>query len=152
MKARLFFLYVLFAFLIVILLGALIWPFLRVDERLRDLLIQQVDPTFDGTVELRQVHLSLASLSLHGLEILPKDEMWSLQIERALISFSLWKYFQGGLSLQNSITGLDIQSPSFNLRLAHGDSTSARPELGWSLIESAPEILWGKRLSLTAGD
>ncbi len=152
MKARLFFLYVIFAFLIVILLGALIWPFLRVDERLRDLIIQQVDPSFDGSVELRQVHLGLGSLSLNGLEIRPKDERWLLRMERALISFSLWKYLLGGFSLQNSITGLDIQSPSLSLRLAHGDSASARPELGWNLMESAPEILWGKRLNVTAGD
>jgi len=152
MKTRVFFLYVIFALLIVTLIGALLWPFLQVDERLRDLLIQQVDPSFGGTVELRQLHLGFGSLSLNGLEVREKDELWSLQVDRALIRFSLWKYLLSGFKIQNSITALDLQSPSFNLRLSPGDSASARPSLGWNLVESAPEILWGKKLSLNAGD
>lgn len=156
MKVRAFLLYVALALLLVFLGAALVWPFLRVDERLRDLLIEEIDPTFAGAINLRRVHLGFGSLDLIGLEVRPESESWSLQTEKATIDFNLLRFITHGFRPQSALTSISIYSPTLQLRSPVKDSLRAEqpkqsPGLQWTLLDNVPEIFWEKKAEISSG-
>jgi len=155
MSIRTYLLYFALIVLILILIGALIWPFLHVDSRLRDALLSQLGASFEGTVDIKRVTPGFFALNLYGLEITDARETYSLEVQEVRVDFGVWKFISHRFRILNSISDVTIICPKVTIRTSGGDSVSTNLERRsssiWELLRNLPDAVWIESATLEQG-
>lgn len=155
MSIRTYLLYFALVILLLILIGALIWPFLHVDSRLRDALLSQLGASFEGTVDIKRVTPGFFALNLYGLEITDIREIYSLEVQEVRVDFSIWKFISHRFKILNSISDVTILHPEVTIRTSAQDSVSTnsikRSSSIWELLRNLPDAVWIESVTLEQG-
>ncbi|MFH1862937.1 MAG: translocation/assembly module TamB domain-containing protein [bacterium] len=156
MSLRLWLLCVFFALLLLITFTVLIWPFLHVDNFIKDLLVEQTDAFFSGTIELQRATPGLSSLNLVGLHVQDSLGFWSFRADNIRISFSLIKFVRRRFNFLESITSVTFSNPELTYRISPTEETSEeaapKPEFSfWDSISKIPDALWLESVTLRGG-
>ncbi len=155
MRIRTRLLHTAFTLLLLILLAALIWPFLNVEERIRRSVQQQMNADFPGSVTLKKVELGFFTVNLLGLDITAPEESYRLRIAEMRLHFSPWKWISHSLNLLGGISSVDAAGVEISLRLpreaARNEERDTHLQVTWDLLQKIPDFLWIERGSLSAG-
>jgi len=152
MKVRTPLLYFIFTLLFVLTFTALIWPFIHLEDKIRDYALNYIDDYYKGEVYIRSVELGWFSLSFDGVEFYDSDERYAVQLDEVHIRYNPFKYFTGGFNPFSTITSVSIQRPNFDLRL-FGDGQKSESKLdslalNWENIRKLPDYVWLRQIDI----
>ncbi|TKJ39811.1 hypothetical protein CEE37_11075 [candidate division LCP-89 bacterium B3_LCP] len=155
MSIRTYLLYVALALLVVILVGALTWPFLHVDRYLTNLIQEQLGRSFEGAVEIKRAAPGFFALNLYDLEVKDSANKYHLQVNDIRISFSLFELLRSKFDILKSIKSININRPQINLHLKPKKSPSGGKKevngMGWEAIGELPDEFWVDNLDIENG-
>ncbi|MFH1734984.1 MAG: hypothetical protein ABIE92_09755, partial [bacterium] len=69
-------LYFLFALLFVLICTALLWPFIQLDDKIRDLALGYAEDYHSGKVNIRKVSLGFFHVTFNGIEIFDAEDKY----------------------------------------------------------------------------
>lgn len=155
MSRRTIILYLVFVVLAITIFMTVAWPFLHVEDYLREFLLKQLSPSFTGAVELRRVAPGFGTLTLFGFGLQDSSETWSVKADQIQIRFSLIRFVTSRFSILQSVADVSVRNPAVSFRLMQGRSFAASDEspdtLRWKTIEDLPSALWIENLRLDSG-
>ncbi|MBU1651740.1 hypothetical protein KKA00_05945, partial [bacterium] len=146
-------LYFLFALLFVLICTALLWPFIQLDDKIRDLALGYAEDYHSGKVNIRKVSLGFFHVTFNGIEIFDAEDKYIFTLEKVRIRYNPIRYFTEGFKPLGIITTVDIFEPEFDLRLdarsvngsaARSDTTA----FGWESVRRLPDYTWIKGINV----
>ena len=156
MRIRTSLLYILFSLLLLIIVGALLYPFLKIDAALKNIILSRLPSEFAANVHLQTIHLGFTNLELSGLDVYSPKNDWSLNIPRAQFEFNLLDLLRSRFDIAASLRKIRIQNPTFTLVMTNQETTNdggspAGSQFTWALIDRLPDSFWGKTLMVQNG-
>ncbi|RJP80922.1 MAG: hypothetical protein C4524_02740 [Candidatus Zixiibacteriota bacterium] len=145
---------------LLVVAGILAWPRLRVDDRLRQALLDQATPHLPGLVGLTSAHLDWGRIELRGVSLRDSVDRWSVAFPAARVNLSLYRFLTHGFSPLQAISEIILEEPRVDLSLPPGDSTRAEgsrsdsasiTEVDWDFLDRLPEAVWLRRVALLDG-
>ncbi len=156
MNIRTFLLYFSLACLIIVLLGALVWPFLHVDTYLQELLLDQVQSAFHGNVDVKRVTLGFFALNLHSLEIEDEQMTYRLDADLIRVEISPVEFISSRFDPLSSISSITITNPKVFIRLPDQKKPQTGAEKAdssyWSIIRGMPPYIWVDHIEIESGE
>ncbi len=156
MRIRTSLLYILFSLLLLVIVGALLYPFLKIDATLKTILFSHLPAEYTSRVHLQTVHLGFTGLEVSGLEVYSPKNEWTLNIPRTQLEFNIINLILHRFDVASSLRKICIQNPTFTLMMTNkewseNNEHSAESQFTWAMLDHLPEAFWGKALIVQNG-
>lgn len=155
MSIRTYLLYVALVLLLLIIIGTLVWPFLHVDDFLRNRLLSQLGSSFEGTIAIRRVTPGFLALNIYSIEIRDTKATYALNVREMRIAFSVRKFLSRHFDVVQSIDEILLLYPEATtwISVEKAPPSESQPSASnlWDVIKAIPEAAWVERFRIESG-
>ena len=103
---------------VVIIIGAyqIIWRVFSLEDRLRNLIIAELQPNFKGKISIERVSINLQSLNLHNVSLKFENGFDQVQIRKLALGFSIFNVLKYNLNPIRFISDVIVEDPIVKLQ------------------------------------
>ena len=92
------------------------WDLLKVNQRLKVLLLQEIRPLFRGRFDVQDLRVGLGSVNLKGVDLQWQNDLYSLWIKDLRVGYRLVNLLRYGLKAEKVVSSIMLVHPRFTLK------------------------------------